>query len=113
MLAKAKLDAGVVSSLTKSLTNLSDAAKQIGTSATPVADTNKYNKEINAAATHLESINKLYSAQESGLAKSQAIQDEVAKKSANLSQQMDSLTKNISSLNNIYGGMLTAMGSKS
>lgn len=123
MLAKAKLDVGVVSSLTKSLGNLSDAAKQIGTAATPVADTNKYNKEINSAATHLQSINKLYLAQEAGLTKAQTAQTEVIKnqekvavavsqKSAELSKQMDSLSKNISSLNNVYGGMLTAMGTK-
>jgi len=123
MLASAKLDAGVVSSLTTSLNNLSAAAKQIGTTATPVADTNKYNKEINAAANHLEGINKLYSVQESELSKAQAAQAEfmknqeqvastVSKKSEELSKQMDSLSKNISSLNNVYGGMLTAMGTK-
>ena len=123
MLATAKLDANVINKLTTSMNNLSSAAKQIGESSGAVADTSKYTKEINSAATHLENINKMYSTQEQGMSKVQAAQEEVLKnqakavndvseKSSELTKQMASLTKNISSLNNVYGGMLSAMGTK-
>lgn len=123
MLAAAKLDAGVINKLTTSMNNLSSAAKQIGESSGAVADTGKYTKEINSAATHLESINKMYSTQEAGMSKVQAAQEQVIKnqalavnsisdKSTELTKQMESLSKNISSLNNVYGGMLSAMGTK-
>ncbi|MDO6737667.1 gliding motility protein GldL [Wenyingzhuangia sp. 2_MG-2023] len=123
MLAAAKLDAGVVNKLTTSMNNLSAAAKQIGDSSGAVADTTKYNKEITSAANHLEKINAMYSTQEESMTKVQKSQMEVlenqsklvnsvSQKSEELTKQMDALSKNISSLNTVYGGMLSAMGSK-
>lgn len=123
MLAAAKLDAGVINKLTASMTGLSNAAKQIGESTGSVADTNKYSKEINSAANHLEKINAMYSTQEESMTKVQATQmsvlenqsklvSSVSEKSQLLTNQMEALTKNISSLNNVYGGMLSAMGGK-
>jgi hypothetical protein len=40
------------------------------------------------------------------------INEEVAENNLKLKEQMQSLTSNLSSLNNIYGGMLSAMGNK-
>jgi len=123
MLAAAKLDAGVINKLTTSMNNLSAAAKQIGESSGSVADTGKYNKEINSAANHLEKINTMYASQEESMSKVQKSQMEVlsnqsklvnsvSQRSEELTKQMESLSKNISSLNSVYGGMLTAMGAK-
>ncbi|MGY5355109.1 type IX secretion system motor protein PorL/GldL [Wenyingzhuangia sp. IMCC45467] len=121
MLAASNLDANVINKLTTSMNNLSDAAKQIGESSGSVADTSKYNKEINAAANHLEKINAMYATQEDSMNKVQSAQMEVlnnqsklvssvSEKSEELTKQMETLSKNIASLNNVYGGMLTAMG---
>lgn len=123
MLAAAKLDAGVINKLTTSMNNLSSAAKQIGDSSGSVADTSKYNKEINSAANHLEKINTMYSAQEESMSKVQKSQmqvlenqsklvNSVSQRSEELTNQMQTLSKNISSLNTVYGGMLSAMGAK-
>jgi hypothetical protein len=38
--------------------------------------------------------------------------DQVAENTEQLKNQMESLTTNLSSLNGVYGGMLSAMGSK-
>lgn len=123
MLAASKLDANVINKLTTSMNQLSDAAKQIGNSSSSVADTGKYNKEINSAANHLEKINAMYATQEDSMSKVQTAQMEVlgnqsklvnsvSEKSEELTKQMESLSKNISSLNSVYGGMLSAMGNK-
>ena len=123
MLAASNLDANVINKLTTSMNNLSDAAKQIGESSGSVADTSKYNKEINAAANHLEKINAMYATQEDSMNKVQSAQMEVlnnqtklvnsvSEKSEELTKQMESLSKNIASLNSVYGGMLSAMGNK-
>ncbi len=121
MLAASKLDVNVVSKLTTSMNNLSEAAKQISEGTSAAADTSKYNKEIGYAADHLEKINGMYAAQEESMAKVQSAQvtvlnnqskliNSVSEKSEELTNQMSALSKNISSLNNVYGGMLSAMG---
>ncbi|NJB81989.1 type IX secretion system motor protein PorL/GldL [Wenyingzhuangia aestuarii] len=123
MLAASNLDADVINKLTTSMNNLSAAAKQIGESSSSVADTSKYNKEINSAANHLEKINSMYATQEDSMTKVQSAQMEVlnnqsklvssvSEKSEELTKQMETLSKNIASLNNVYGGMLSAMGNK-
>ena len=123
MLAASNLDAEVIGKLTTSINNFSSATKVIGDSAGSIGDTNKYNKEINAAATHLEKINLMYASQEDSMSKVQSAQMEVlnnqsklvhsvSEKSEELTKQMESLSKNIASLNNVYGGMLSAMGNK-
>ncbi|NIJ43668.1 hypothetical protein FHR24_000107 [Wenyingzhuangia heitensis] len=123
MLAASNLDANVINKLTTSMNNLSNAAKQIGESSGSVADTSKYNKEINSAANHLEKINSMYATQEDSMTKVQTAQMEVlnnqsklvssvSEKSEELTKQMETLSKNIASLNNVYGGMLSAMGNK-
>jgi hypothetical protein len=40
------------------------------------------------------------------------INEEVAENNLKLKDQMQSLTSNLSSLNNVYGGMLSAMNNK-
>jgi hypothetical protein len=40
------------------------------------------------------------------------INNEVAENNMKLKDQMQSLTSNLSTLNNVYGGMLSAMNSK-
>jgi len=40
------------------------------------------------------------------------INDEVAENNLKLKDQMQSLTSNLSTLNNVYGGMLSAMNNK-
>ncbi|MEN8766008.1 MAG: gliding motility protein GldL [Wenyingzhuangia sp.] len=123
MLAASNLDANVIDKLTSSMNKLSDAAAQIGESSGSVANTSKYNKEINSAADHLEKINSMYADQESTMNKAQSVQikvleeqtklvSSVYEKSEELTKQMGSLSKNIASLNTVYGGMLSAMGNK-
>jgi len=61
----------------------------------------------------MESLNGLYKIQLESASKNAQINDEVAENNLKLKDQMQSLTANLSSLNNVYGGMLSAMGNRS
>jgi hypothetical protein len=54
----------------------------------------------------------LYKIQLETSAKNAQINEEVAENNLKLKDQMQSLTSNLSSLNNVYGGMLSAMSNK-
>jgi hypothetical protein len=62
-------------------------------------------------AAQMESLNSLYKVQQSASRNAQ-INEEVLENNLKLKDQMQSLTTNLSSLNNVYGGMLSAMGKR-
>jgi hypothetical protein len=57
-------------------------------------------------------LNGLYKVQLQSAEKNAQINDEVAENNLKLKDQMQSLTANLSTLNNVYGGMLSAMNNK-
>jgi len=60
----------------------------------------------------MESLNSLYKVQLQSASRNAQINEEVAENNLKLKEQMQSLTSNLSSLNNVYGGMLSAMNNK-
>jgi hypothetical protein len=64
------------------------------------------------AASQLETLNGLYQVQLQSAERNAKINDEVAENNLKLKDQMQSLTSNLSTLNNVYGGMLSAMSNK-
>ncbi len=64
------------------------------------------------AAAQMESLNSLYKVQLQSASRNAQINEEVAENNLKLKEQMQSLTSNLSSLNNVYGGMLSAMSNK-
>ena len=72
----------------------------------------KYSEELTLAASQMESINGLYKIQLETSAKNAQINEAVVENNLKLKDQMESLTSNLSSLNNVYGGMLSAMSNK-
>jgi gliding motility-associated protein GldL len=75
--------------------------------------TNRYNDEMAKATAQMESINNLYKAQLDSAAKQAEINAESIENATKLKEQMESLASNLSSLNGVYGGMLSAMNKKS
>jgi gliding motility-associated protein GldL len=75
--------------------------------------TNRYNDEMAKATAQMESINNLYKAQLASAAKQAEINAESIENATKLKEQMESLASNLSSLNGVYGGMLSAMNKKS
>ena len=112
MLKEAKIDGALMESLGNSIKNFEGAAKAISPTVDAVASTKKYSEEMTKAAGQLETLNGLYQVQVQSAERNVKINDEVAENNLKLKDQMQSLTSNLSTLNNVYGGMLSAMSNK-
>jgi gliding motility-associated protein GldL len=112
MLKEAKIDGELMASLGNSIKNFEAASKSLAPTAESLASTKKYSEELTLAASQMESINGLYKIQLETSAKNAQINEEVVENNLKLKDQMQSLTSNLSSLNNVYGGMLSAMSNK-
>ena len=112
MLKEAKIDGQLMESLGNSIKNFEGAAKAISPTVDSVASTKKYAEEMTKAASQLETLNGLYQVQLQSAERNAKINDEVAENNLKLKDQMQSLTSNLSSLNNVYGGMLSAMSNR-
>jgi gliding motility-associated protein GldL len=112
MLKDAKIDGELMLSLGNSIKNFEAAAKGIAPTVDSIASTKKYSEELTLAAAQMESLNSLYKVQLQSASRNAQINEEVAENNLKLKDQMQSLTSNLSSLNNVYGGMLSAMNTK-
>ncbi|MDT0553277.1 gliding motility protein GldL [Urechidicola vernalis] len=109
MLQEAKLDAGLMKSLGDSIQNFKGAADNIAPAVDSIAATNKYSEQLSLAASQMESLNSLYQVQLESASRQAEINKETADNAGKLKEQMESLATNLSSLNGVYGGMLSAM----
>lgn len=64
---------------------------------------------MSLAANQLESLNSIYKVQVESAARQAEVNEAVAENAGRLNDQMDALASNLSSLNSVYGGMLSAM----
>ncbi|MCB9425675.1 MAG: gliding motility protein GldL [Flavobacteriales bacterium] len=112
LLKEAKIDAALMESLGASIKNFESAAKSISPTIDSVGATKKYSEEMSLAASQMESLNSLYKIQLESASRNAQINQEVAENAGKLKDQMASLSTNLSSLNGVYGGMLSAMGVK-
>ncbi|MFV8327331.1 gliding motility protein GldL [Flavobacterium sp. ZS1P14] len=112
MLKDAKIDGELMASLGTSIKNFESAAKGIAPTVDSIASTKKYSEELTLAAAQMESLNSLYKIQLQSASRNAQINEEVAENNLKLKDQMQSLTSNLSSLNSVYGGMLSAMNNK-
>ncbi|MCG1036241.1 gliding motility protein GldL [Polaribacter sargassicola] len=109
LLNDAKIDADLMKKLGSSMKNFQNAAEGLSSTSTSVASTNKYNEQVTLAAAQLESLNNLYKIQVENTGKHTALNTAVVENTEKLQKQMAALEKNLSSLNSVYGGMLSAM----
>ncbi len=109
ILKEAKIDASLMSSLGDSIRNFEGAAKNITPTVDALASQKKYSEEMNLAANQLESLNSIYKVQVESASRQAEINEEVAENAGKLNKQMEFLASNLSSLNGVYGGMLSAM----
>lgn len=111
MLKEAKLDASLMKSLGNSIHNFKEAAENIAPAVDSIAATNKYSEQLSLAAAQMESLNSLYKVQLESSSRQAEIHEQVTVNAGKLKEQMESLATNLSSLNGVYGGMLSAMSS--
>ncbi len=112
LLADAKLDASLMSRLGDGIKNFENAAQGLTSASETVSSTNKYNEQMSLAAVKMEQLNTLYVSQVESAEKQTELNAEMVKNASRLQEQMESLATNLSSLNGVYGGMLSAMSSK-
>jgi gliding motility-associated protein GldL len=112
MLSDAKLDASLMTSLSESLQNFKGAADNIAPAVNSIAATNKYSEQLSLAAAQMESLNNLYKLQLESTSRQAEMNEQVVENAQKLKEQMESMASNLSSLNGIYGGMLSAMSAK-
>ncbi|WP_310554977.1 gliding motility protein GldL [Flavobacterium sp.] len=112
MLKEAKIDGELMSSLGSSIKNFEGAAKAITPTVDAMNSQRKYAEEMSMAAAQMESLNSLYKVQLESASRNAQANSEIADNASKLKEQMQSMTSNIASLNNVYGGMLSAMSNK-
>ena len=109
LLKDAKIDGELMASLGDSIKNFEGAAKSLNPTVDSMAAQKKYSEEMSLAAAQMESLNSLYKVQMESANRQAAINEEAVENAAKLKEQMQSLASNLSSLNGVYGGMLSAM----
>jgi gliding motility-associated protein GldL len=109
LLKDAKIDGALMASLGDSIKNFEGAAKGISPTVDGIQAQKKYSEEMSLAAAQMESLNSLYKVQMESANRQAAINEEAVENATKLKEQMQSLASNLSSLNGVYGGMLSAM----
>ena len=69
-------------------------------------------KQMTLAAAQMESLNALYKVQMDSASRQAEVNKAVVENAEQLKLKWQSLASNLSSLNGVYGGMLTAMSGK-
>ena len=109
LLKEAKIDGALMASLGDSIKNFEGAAKGISPTLDSMAAQKKYSEEMSLAAAQMESLNSLYKVQMEAVNRQAMVNEESVENATKLKEQMQSLASNLSSLNGVYGGMLSAM----
>ncbi len=116
MLEDAKIDSELIQSLGDGLRRFGDAASKLNETVDASAATQEYGEQLKMASKNMESLNALYAVQLEGSANHVEAQNSLMEKlneslsnSDRLTNEVNSLVTNMSSLNNVYGGMLNAM----
>jgi len=109
LLKDAQIDGELMASLGDSIKNFEGAAKSMAPTTEGMNATKKYSEEMSLAAAQMESLNSLYKVQLDTVNRQSSINEEVTDNAGKLKEQMASLATNLSSLNGVYGGMLSAM----
>jgi len=112
LLKEAKIDGELMASLGSSIKNFESAAKGIAPTVDSISSQKKYSEEMSTAAAQMESLNSLYKVQLDSASRNAEANKVIAENATKLQAEMTAMTKNIASLNNVYGGMLSAMGNR-
>ncbi len=109
LLKDAQIDSELMSSLGQSIKSFEETAKNMSPTLDSINATKKYGEELSLAAAQMESLNSLYKVQLESVNRQATVNEESIENAAQLKEQMQSLATKLSSLNGVYGGMLSAM----
>lgn len=109
MLEQANLDSEKMGRLASSIQNFAGAAENIAPAADSITASTRYSEQLSIAAIELESLNSMYMIQKDNAQRQADLNEDTLANAERLKEQMESLATNLSSLNGVYGGMLSAM----
>lgn len=109
MLKNARIDSDLMESLSTSIRSFEGAAKGMAPTVEAMNSTKRYSEEMALAAAQMDSLNSLYRVQIESTSRQTEANEQVVENAEQLKQQMQQLATNLSSLNGVYGGMLSAM----
>ncbi|MCK5678487.1 MAG: gliding motility protein GldL [Flavobacteriaceae bacterium] len=109
MLQNANLDSEKMSRLAVSIDSFAGAAENIAPATDSITASTRYSEQLSIAAIELESLNSMYMIQKDNAQRQADLNDQTLENAEQLKEQMESLAANLSSLNGVYGGMLSAM----
>jgi len=109
MLLEANLDSEKMSRLASSIQNFAGAAENIAPATDSITASTRYSEQLSIAAIELESLNSMYMIQKDNAQRQAELNEDTLANAERLKEQMESLAANLSSLNGVYGGMLSAM----
>ena len=112
LLQEAQVDTELMTNLGNSIKSFHTAAEGLSVASESISSTVKYNEQVELAATQMESLNGLYQVQMENSNKQAELNNSMIENSELLKEQMESLASNLSYLNGVYGGMLSAMSNK-
>ena len=112
ILEKAKIDGKLMTNLSKSINSFNDSASNIESLSYSADVSNRYAEQVGKATDRMSSLNELYQKQIDSAERQYAINNSVTESSEVVKKQMESLANNLTSLNGVYGGVLSAMNNK-
>lgn len=113
MLEDAKVGPELISNLGTGLRSFSDSVKGISDISSATVATNEYTDNVQKASRSLEGVTTSYSRAMDAMNSLAAVSDGTKvyqEQVEHISSEMTKLTRNLASLNSIYGNMLSAMG---
>ena len=109
ILQEAKLDVALVNKLTQSIKKLESSAEALSPAADAASSSQDYSEQLIAASQKLKQLNGVYSEQVQSAGNNTQFNQQVADNAEKLREQMEALSSNLASLNQVYDGMLNAM----
>lgn len=109
LLKEAKMDVTLINSLTRSIKNLESSAQALTPASEAASSSQNYADQLEKATSQLKELNALYSQQAKDANSHSAYNQQVAENAEQLKVQMESLSQNLASINQVYKGMLSAM----
>jgi len=112
LMKEAKLDVALMNNLANSIKNLEATAQAIQPVTSTVNSNQEYSDQLQKAAQTLNELNGHYAKQVEAAGSNTAFNSQVAQNAEQLRVQMETLSANLANLNQVYGGMLSAMNTK-
>lgn len=116
MLEEAKVTPDIIGSLGTGLKSLSENVSSMSNLSSAAVATSQYADNVQKASKSLEGVNTSYVKAMDAMNSLAAVSSgtkEYQTQVEQISAEMNKLTKNLSSLNSVYGSMLSAMGRQS